>query len=382
MAGHAGIVPFRFESSWGTGVWVREREPERRTAKHAVEKGKFWYLSDMTGSGMKVGEIEGRLAPLIVIVGPTATGKSALAMKIALEVGGEIINCDSMQLYRKVNIGTAKPSARERSRLPHHLYDVVPPQEFYSAGRYMAEARSLCREIASRGRVPVVVGGTGLYLNALIYGIFDGPGKCEPLRRRLQEVRQRRGTPFLHRMLVRFDPASADQLSIRDRVRIVRALEVYLLSGEPMSRIKARRKSLGGFRILRIGLNFERSLLYDRINRRVEDMFERGLVQEVRNLLEAGLPLDSKCFEAIGYRHVAAFIQHELTLAEAIELTRRDTRRYAKRQLTWFRRDGEIQWISKPGEDPRAFTESMILVRRLFPSLDGSGERIGGSMLR
>jgi len=291
---------------------------------------------------------------LIAVAGPTASGKSALAIAAAMALDGEIVNCDSMQLYRRLDIGTAKPSAEERALVPHHLYDVLEPDEVYSAGRYMIEARQVCVEIASRGRVPVVVGGTGLYLGALLDGVFEGPGRSEALRNRLHRIADRKGTPWLHRFLQRRDPAAATKIQPADRIRIVRALEIYLATGQPITSLQPHREPLEGFQIVKLGLNLPRSELYARINRRVDRMFESGLVEEVEGLLRQGFQPDIKGFEALGYRHVVSLLGGWMTIEEARERTARDTRRYAKRQLTWFRRDPEMHWIEFPGEDPRS----------------------------
>ncbi len=291
---------------------------------------------------------------LIALAGPTASGKSALAIAAALAVKGEIVNCDSMQLYKRLDIGTAKPSAEERALVPHHLYDLLEPDEVYSAGRYMIEARQVCSAIASRGGVPVVVGGTGLYFRALLEGVFEGPGRSETLRARLNRIADRKGTAWLHRILQRRDPTAAAKIQPADRIRIVRALEVYLATGQPITSLQPRREPLQGFQVVSLGLNLPRSELYARINGRVDRMFESGLVEEVEGLLRQGFQSDMKGFEALGYRHVVAYLGGRMTFEEARELTARDTRRYAKRQLTWFRRDPEIHWIEFPGEDPRA----------------------------
>ena len=206
---------------------------------------------------------------LIAVAGPTASGKSALAVEAALRLDGEIINCDSLQLYRELQIGTGKPSARETGSVPHHLYDFLNPDQFYSAGRYMVEARRVCRQVRDRGRVPFVVGGTGLYLRALLAGVFEGPSRCEAVRDRLEKMVQRRGRERLHRLLSRKDPATARKIGAGDRRRLIRALEVYFLTGTPISRLQERRKPLAGYRILKIGLNLPRppSLSEDRFPR-------------------------------------------------------------------------------------------------------------------
>jgi len=287
---------------------------------------------------------------LVAIVGPTASGKSTLAMRLALELGGEIVNCDSMQMIRQLKIGTDKPSPEDRARVKHHLFDRIDVDEFYSAGMYMKEARAVCREIASRKNIPIVVGGTGLYFRALTQGIFEGPGKSERLRERLEKIIKRRGLDFLYDKLKSRDPESASRLEPGDRVRIVRALEIHILTGLPISRIQKEARPLTGFQLAAFGLNPPRERLYDRINRRVEEMFQIGLLEEVLSLVQAGYPRGSKGFEALGYRYAFDVLENAMTMQEAIELTQRDTRRYAKRQMTWFRREKGIYWILGSGD--------------------------------
>jgi len=301
---------------------------------------------------------------LIALVGPTGSGKSALAVELAVALGGEIVNCDSMQLYRKLNIGTAKPTARQRGRVPHHLYDVIEPDEVYSAGRYMQEARQICRQIAVRGSTPIVVGGTGLYLRALLEGVFEGPGRTEELRRRLHRIADRRGSAYLHKLLVKRDPQAASRIDPADRIRMVRALEVFFATGAPISRLQPARQPFDELEIVKIGLNLPRSDLYARINRRVDEMFQSGLIEEVESLLRQGYSPGLKAFEALGYRAVVQFLKGETAMEEAVESTQRDTRRYAKRQMTWFRREEHMHWIPFAGEDPRALAEVVRIVRQ------------------
>jgi tRNA dimethylallyltransferase len=300
---------------------------------------------------------------LIAVAGPTASGKSALAVQAALRLDGEIVNCDSLQLYRELRIGTGKPSARETESVPHHLYDFLKPDEIYSAGRYMVEARRVCHLVRDRGKIPFVVGGTGLYLRALLMGVFDGPSRCEILRDRLEEMVQRRGQERLHRLLARKDPATARKIGVGDRRRLIRALEVYYLTGTPISLLQGRRKPLAGYRILKIGLNLRRTLLYHRIESRVREMFRSGLLDEVDRLLRKGYDERCKAFEALGYRYAVQTLRGELKLEDAIELTSRDTRRYAKRQMTWFRREDGMHWIPSPGESESALKQLLELVR-------------------
>jgi tRNA dimethylallyltransferase len=301
---------------------------------------------------------------LVAVLGPTASGKSGLALKLAQRLGGEIVNCDSMQMIRQLTIGTAKPSRAEMALVPHHLYDVIDLNEFYSAGAYMDDARRICSEVANREKIPFVVGGTGLYLRALLKGIFPGPVKKPGLRSRLKEISRRRGTEFLHRMLLRRDPASAARIQATDEVRIVRALEVNLVTGDSILKLQKKHVPIKGYSVVKIGLNVAREELYDRINRRVEWMFDAGLLQETERLLLSGFPPDSKGFEALGYRHAMAVVQGELSLEESIELTQRETRRYAKRQMTWFRKEEDVHWIPFPGESPEAEIEALQVLEK------------------
>ena len=298
----------------------------------------------------------------MALVGPTASGKSHLALAAAKALDGEIVNCDSMQMYRHLQIGTAKPTPSQREQVPHHLYDLVDPDEYFSAGRYMKESRRICREIAARGKLSFVVGGTGLYLQALLEGVFEGPGRSESVRERLHRVGQRRGFQYLYRWLEKTDPEAAQRIQPQDRIRIIRTLEICLLTGRPISELRASREPLRNLPILKIGLNLPRTLLYDRINRRVGEMFRSGLVEEVQQLLDRGYDPDCKGFEALGYRHVLAALQGGLGREEAIARMQMDTRRYAKRQMTWFRREKEVHWITLPGEDPVALDQLIDLV--------------------
>lgn len=304
---------------------------------------------------------------LIAVVGPTASGKSTLAINGALALNGEIVNCDSMQMYRRLSIGTAKPTADDRRKVPHHLYDTIEPDQHYSAGRYMKEARDVCRQIRSRGHIPFVVGGTGLYLRALLNGMFEGPGRAENIRCRLHKIASRKGAAVLYRILENRDPLAATKIRSGDERRIVRALEVYLETGHPMSQLQGKEEALKDFPILKVGLDLPRSDLYDRIGQRVSWMFDSGLLDEVEQLLVEGYTAKCKAFEALGYRHALDVLSGKLGREEAVELTQRDTRRYAKRQLTWFRRETNMEWISGPGECPDSLDRLLELVARQDP---------------
>ena len=289
--------------------------------------------------------------PAVVIAGPTASGKSALALALAREFHGEIVSCDALQVYRGMDRGTAKPSPEERDSLPHHMIDLTPPSQAFSAGEYLRRGREVLKDIRNRGRLPFVVGGTGFYLRALIEGLFEGPGRSEPLRARMRRIAERRGPATLHRALSRIDASTAARLAPADLGRIVRAYEVYLLTGKPMSSWQTQQsKPIEGFCWLKLGIEWPRELLYRRIEERVERMFETGFVEEVRELLRQ-FPEGSPAFKAIGYRQIIDYLRGDKTLAQAVEETKLESRRYAKRQLTWFRADGEIVWLNAARAD-------------------------------
>lgn len=304
------------------------------------------------------------LAPLIVILGPTASGKSALALELAERCGGEIVNCDSVQVYRGFDIGAGKVPLEERRGIPHHLLDIVEPDQLFTAGDYRREATRALDSIRERGRVPVLVGGTGLYLRALLLGLFEGPARSESLRARLKTLANRRSGrsnkeeepapgEALHRLLRRKDPAAAARIHPRDTQKIVRALEVCLLMRQPMSGMLERgRTGLTGYAVLKIGLNPDRVTLHERINRRVEGMFRAGLLEETRRLLACGDALRLKPLEALGYRQAAAVLRGEISEDDAVRQTQAATRQYAKRQMTWFRRETDVTWWAGFGDDP------------------------------
>lgn len=297
--------------------------------------------------------------PLVAVVGPTGSGKSSLGLDIAGRFDGEIVNCDSIQLYRGFDIGAAKVPPAERRGIPHHMIDVADPTEPFTAGEYAARTRPLLREIAARGRLPVVVGGTGFYLRALIDGLFSGPARNDALRRRL-EARERRRPGSLHRILKRLDARAAASIHRNDVKKTVRALEVCILARRPISELFGQgRDRLSGFRPLKIGLNPPRAELFARIDQRAAAMYSQGLVAEVRALLERGVPPDARPFESLGYRQALDHLQGRLTLEEALYHTRQRTRQYAKRQWTWFHHDKEVLWYPTFGDDAR--TRSAVL---------------------
>jgi len=284
--------------------------------------------------------------PILVILGPTATGKSSLGMKLARRLDGEIVNADALQVYRGLTIGTAKPSPEEMEEVPHHLVDILDPAERFSAGEFARRARNAVREIQSRGKRAIVVGGSGLYLRSLLLGISPIPRGGETLRRELHRRAEEEGLGKLHEELRGVDPETAERLSPGDRQRILRALEVAYASGRPLSRWIAE-QPFGRQKILaqRIGLTLPRAILYDRISKRVHLMIERGWIGEVSAMLELGVEPDVPAFQAIGYRQLVRHLSGEWGLDEAIDDIVRATRRYAKRQMTWFRKETDIRWI-------------------------------------
>ena len=285
--------------------------------------------------------------PLVAVVGPTASGKSALALRIAEERGGEIVSCDSLQVYRGLDIGSAKAAPEERRRVRHHLIDIKNPDEPFSAADYARLAREALADIRVRGRLPVVAGGTGLYLRALLSGLFEGPSRDEALRARLEGMGERFGDPRLHRVLRRVDPAAASRIQPTDRLRIIRALEVCRATGRPLSeQHQAGTEPLRGFDVRVIGLSPPRDELRQRIEARTRAMFENGLLHEVRGLLAAGYPPDLRPLRAIGYRQAVAVVQATMTEDEARRSIDTETLQYAKRQRTWFRHQaGEVHWF-------------------------------------
>ncbi|HEU4796876.1 MAG TPA: tRNA (adenosine(37)-N6)-dimethylallyltransferase MiaA [Pyrinomonadaceae bacterium] len=291
--------------------------------------------------------------PVIAIVGPTASGKSTLGIEVALQLNGEIINCDSVQIYQEIQIATAKVPLDECKGVPHHLIDFVPPAINYTAVEWAREAARKIEEIESRGRVPLLVGGTGFYLRALRRPFFISPQTDESLRRRLNQIRERRGAEHLHRILRRLDSKAAEQLYPRDWPRVQRAIEVYLQTGQSIVDQKTERpEAHESSRRLRIlALNPPRDELYARINERAEAHFAAGLVEEVRELLARGVPAESTALGAHGYRRVVEFLKGKRDLASAIEQTKLDVRHYAKRQLTWFRHEEGVEWFHGFGEE-------------------------------
>lgn len=288
----------------------------------------------------------------MAVVGPTASGKSALGIEVALRLNGEIINCDSVQVYQGIQIATAKVSPEERRGVPHHLIDFVSPHINYTAGDWAREATAVIDDIQRRGRLPILVGGTGLYLRSIRNPFFASPQTNEELRRKLNQLRERRGVDHLHRLLRRLDPQSAQELYPRDWPRVQRAIEVRLQTGQEMSLQKSKRPEphQSARNLNLVVLNPPRELLYRRINERTEKHFAAGLVEEVEGLLAQGVPPASNALGAHGYRRVVEYLQGKRSLESAIEQTKLDVRHYAKRQLTWFRRESGGRWLEGFGE--------------------------------
>ena len=286
---------------------------------------------------------------VLVICGPTASGKSELALRLAEKLDGEIINADSMQVYRGMDIGTAKPSTEERARIPHHLIDIVSPDQPFSAADFATAADTAIRDVCSRGKRPIVVGGTGLYIRALLQGLVDSPGNGGEIRQALRTEAQERGNDAMLEELRQVDPELAGRMHPNNLVRVIRALEVFRTTGIPLSRYQQEHAfSDQRYHSLQIGICVERPLLYSRIDQRVNLMLTQGLLQEVQGLLSAGYDPETKALRAIGYKEMTAHLAGEYDLDEATRLIKRNTRHYAKRQLTWFKADRDILWLEYP----------------------------------
>jgi tRNA dimethylallyltransferase len=295
----------------------------------------------------------------ILLLGPTGSGKTALSLELGERFGGEIVSCDSVAVYRGMELGTAKPSAAERARLKHHLLDVAEPDQPYTAGAYSRQARATLAEIAARGRLPIVTGGTGLYLRALTEGLFAAPERQPELRKRLERSRARHGDGWLHRLLGRLDPASAARIHPNDTPKLIRAIEVSLTTRKPLSE-SLMRDPLTGFRLLRIGLNPPRTELYNRLNRRCAEMFAAGLIEEARGLLERYGAV--KALDSLGYRQALRVVRGLCSEEEALAAAQQGHRNYAKRQLTWFRREPEVHWIAGFGDEPETLRAAIEVV--------------------
>jgi len=303
--------------------------------------------------------------PLVAVVGPTASGKSALGVWLAEQLGGEVLACDSTQLYRGFDIGTAKPALAERHGIPHHLIDVLTPIEEATAGRYRQMALSVLNDLRLRSKLPMVTVGTGLYLRALLEGLAEAPQRSKELRDRLRASAEERAPHYLHRLLKRLDPEAAGKIAPADEQKLIRAIEVCVLARRPVSEVyRTGRTPLEGWRALKIGLMPPRESLYERIHARTDRMLAEGWMEEVRGLMASGSPGDGKPFDFIGYRELREVLRGEKTLEEARVAIQQSTRRYAKRQMTWFRKDPGIHWFTGFGDDPRLQDETSGWIRQ------------------
>ncbi len=300
--------------------------------------------------------------PLIVLAGPTASGKTSLALRLAQEFNGEIVSCDSVAVYREMEIGTAKPTREERALVQHHMIDIAWPDESCTAGDYSRQAREALTGISERGHLPIVAGGTGLYLRALIDGLFPAPPQKPGQRDRLRKLATTRGPAYLHRMLTRLDPAAAAAIHLNDVPKVIRAIEVSIAADQPLThQWQKGRDTLTGYRIFYLGLNPPRARLYERINQRAAAMFDRGLVEETERLI-ARYGAECRPLTSLGYDQARAVLENEITREQAVAQTQQGHRNYAKRQLTWFRREPDMHWLEGCGGDEDITDRALHLV--------------------
>ena len=331
----------------------RTASTSRTASASRTAKGGFAGSTSPARDGQKV-------EPLVVLLlGPTGSGKTALSLALGERFDGEIVSCDSVAVYRGMDLGSAKPSRDERARVPHHLIDVADPDEPFTAGEYNRQSRAALSEIAARCNVPIVTGGTGLYLRALTEGLFAGPVRQEELRERLRKSAERHGERWLHRVLARMDATSAARIHANDTPKLIRAIEVCVAGRKPLSQVMGR-DPLKGFRLLRIGLNPPRETLYERLNRRCAEMFAAGLVEETRGLLARYGAV--KALDSLGYRQALAVVSGTLSVDDAIRAAQQGHRNYAKRQLTWFRREPDVHWIEAFGDEAETVAQAGKLV--------------------
>jgi len=304
------------------------------------------------------------LPRLVVVLGPTASGKSALGIALARELGGEVLVCDSTQVYCHFDIGTAKVLPQDRGGIPHHLIDLVEPAELFTAGDYRRHALVALQELKARSKVPVLTAGTGLYLRAILEGLADAPTRSEKLRQRLRRRADGRNQQYLHRILKRIDPQAADRIAPRDLQKTIRALEIRLLAGRSVAEVHGRGgEPLTGYKVIKIGLCPPRSQLYARIQARVDAMMAAGWLQEVRTLIASGMAKDAKPFQFIGYAELKAHLEGEMSLEAASAKTTQATRNLAKRQMTWFRKERKVSWLGCFGDDPEALAAALVLAK-------------------
>lgn len=299
---------------------------------------------------------------VVVVCGPTGIGKTRLSLELAREFNGGIVSADSMQIYRYMDIGTAKPEPFERAAAPHYMIDVADPDQPYDAARYAAEARNAVRALETEKKLPLIIGGTGLYIRALLHGLFDASPYSPELRNRLKQEAEQKGGRHLYNRLAGCDPEAAARIHPNDVYRIIRALEVYVLTGNPISEYQQKHGfAEAPFDALKIGLQMERKCLYEQINLRVEKMLDKGLLEEVQHLLEIGYSPKLKPMQSLGYRHMVEYLQGNICWKDAVCQMKRDTRRYAKRQLVWFRKDPDLAWMA-----PDSVKEACCHVRRFL----------------
>jgi tRNA dimethylallyltransferase len=304
------------------------------------------------------------LAPLVVVLGQTASGKSSLAIRLAQQLNGEVLVCDSTQVYRHFDIGTAKVPLAEQEGIAHHLVDLVEPNELFTAGEYRRQALPVLAEVTKRGKLPILTAGTGLYLRALLEGLADAPERSEELRTRLRTKAQLHGSDYLHRALKRLDPENAARIGPRDTQKVIRSIEMRILAGKPVREIhRAGRSSLEGYDVQKIGLLAPRAALYARIDARAVAMLRDGWLEEVRKLSSSGIPLNAKPFQFIGYPELLAHLAGRLTMETALEKIQLATRQFAKRQLTWFRKEPSVHWLSGFGDDPEIAAAALAFLR-------------------
>ena len=303
------------------------------------------------------------LAPLVVILGPTASGKSALGIELAKKLDGEILVCDSTQIYRHFDIGTGKVAPVEQQGIPHHLVDLIEPEEIFTAGEYRRRALEVLADLRQRGKLPIITAGTGLYLRALLEGLADTPERSEKIRERLRTIAEIRGTARLHRILARLDPESGARIAPQDTQKIIRAIEMRVIAGKPVGDIhRSGRTPLEGYRPIKIGLNPPREALYARIHSRIAAMIQVGWIEEVAQLVKRGVPANAKPFQFIGYADWRSHLDGKLTGKEATEKIQQGTRRYAKRQLTWFRREPQVSWLTGFGDAPEISAVALEII--------------------
>jgi len=304
------------------------------------------------------------LPRLVVVLGPTASGKSTLGIRLAEKLGGEILVCDSTQVYRHFDIGTAKVPAAEQRGIAHHLLDLCEPAEIFTAGDYRRRALEALDDLRARKILPILTAGTGLYLRALLEGLADAPQRSEEIRARLRKRAEQHGFEHLHRALARLDPESAERISARDTQKIIRAIELRLLTGKPMGEIhRSGRDALQGYEIIKIGLLPPRAALYARIHARTEAMLEAGWLEEVRALVASGVPANAKPFQFIGYSQLREHLAGRLSEADAVQQIQQATRHFAKRQLTWFRKETGVHWLPGFGDAPEIFAAALAILK-------------------